>query len=75
MSHEWGEPLSLLIILVQGVGMAMRELLHTVDGVRQRLPQPSHHEVRTSQSLVMDWSSILCSLLPVDGHGSEGAEC
>ena len=31
---------------LQGVGMAMRELLHTVDGVRQQLPQSSHHEVR-----------------------------
>ena len=30
---------------MQGVGMAMRELLHTVDGIRQRIPVQSHHEV------------------------------
>ncbi|CAI8043409.1 Focal adhesion kinase 1 [Geodia barretti] len=32
--------------LVKGVGMAMRELLHTVDGIRRKIPVQSHHEVR-----------------------------
>ena len=26
--------------------MAMRELLHTVDGIRRKIPVQSHHEVR-----------------------------
>ena len=63
--------------------MAMREFLHTVDGVRQRIPVQSHHEVSIpSLSLFFNFNivSFMCELKyysPLsspDGHGSEGAQ-